>query len=341
MKNRPVRAARWLTAVLAVVAAGLVTVHCDTKPGGAGDRIKIGFIVKQPEEPWFQMEWKFARQAAEQYGFDLLMIGATDGEQVLAAIDNVAAKGGQGFVICTPDVRLGPAIVAKAKMNGLKLISVDDQFVGPDGNFMTEVHYLGISARKIGRAVGKYLHEEMTKRGWKVDETALCVVTFEELDTARERTDGAMEAITGLGFPRERIFQAPQKTSDVPGAFDAVNSLLTKHPKVKKWLVCGMNDSAVMGAVRAMEQGERYGADTVVGIGINGTDCIVEFEKPEPTGFYGSMLLAPKRHGFETAEMMYKWITDGVEPPKDTRTAGILIHRKNYKQVRKEQGITD
>src|SRR5258708_6073644 len=32
-------------------------------------KIKIGFLVKMPEEPWFQNEWKFAQQAADKDGF--------------------------------------------------------------------------------------------------------------------------------------------------------------------------------------------------------------------------------------------------------------------------------
>jgi len=147
-----------------------------------------------------------------------------------------------------------------------------------------------------------------------------------------------MEALKAAGFPEAKIFKAPQKTSDIPGAFDAVNILLTQQPDVKRWLICGMNDSAVLGAVRATE-GRGFKSDSVVGIGINGTDCIVEFEKPTPTGFFASALLAPKRHGYETAEMLYKWVKDGVEPPLDTRTTGILITRENYKTVLKEQGI--
>ncbi|NSW55233.1 MAG: arabinose ABC transporter substrate-binding protein [Armatimonadetes bacterium] len=304
------------------------------------NNIKIGFIVKQPEEPWFQNEWKFAQQAADKYGFELVKIGAPDGEKVLAAIDNLAAGGAQGFIICTPDVRLGPAIVMRAKSHNLKLIAVDDQFVDADGKFMTDVHYLGISARKIGESVGRYLWDEMQKRKWPLEETAVCAVTFDELDTAKERTDGAIEALKKAGFPEQRIFRAPEKTTDVPGALDAVDILLTEHPEPKRWLVLAMNDNAVLGAVRALE-GRGFGADRVIGIGINGTDCIVEFEKEKPTGFWGSILLEPKKHGFGTAEMMYKWIAEGTEPPLDTRTMGSLITRDNYKQVLKEQGLLD
>jgi len=81
----------------------------------AAPAIKIGFLVKQPEEPWFQLEWTFAEQAAKEFGFTLVKIGAIDGEKTLSAIDNLAAGGAQGLIIFTPDNRLRPAILAKAR----------------------------------------------------------------------------------------------------------------------------------------------------------------------------------------------------------------------------------
>ena len=129
-------------------------------------KIKLGYLVKQPEEPWFQYEWKGADAAAAKYGFELIKIAVPDGEKTLAAIDSLAANGAQGFVICTPDVRLGPAIVAKARAAGLKVVTVDDRFLGADGNFLTEVPYLGLSATKIGRMSGVTLAAEMQRRGW-------------------------------------------------------------------------------------------------------------------------------------------------------------------------------
>jgi L-arabinose transport system substrate-binding protein len=307
-------------------------------PALAQNRIKIGFVVKQAEEPWFQDEWKFAQQAADRDGFDLVKISAPDAARALTAIDNLSTQGAQGLVICTPDVHLGPAIVAKASVDGLKLISVDDQFIGPDGKFMANVHHLGISARNIGRKVGKALYDEMIHRGWRVEETAVCAVVHEELDTARQRTDGAIEALKESGFPAERIFKAQQKTTDVPGALDAANIMLIQHPDAKHWLICGMNDSAVLGAVRAME-GRGFGAADVVGVGIDGTDCINEFKKAQPTGFFASILLSPRRHGYDTAEMLYKWIKDGDEPPKVTYTDGVLITRDNYAQELTDAGL--
>ena len=121
-------------------------------------------------------------------------------------------------------------------------------------------------------------------------------------------------------------------------SFDAANVLLTQKGDVKRWLVCGMNDNAVLGAIRATE-GRGFAAENVIGIGINGTDCIDELRKSKPTGFFGSMLVSAPQEGFQTSEMLYKWIKDGVEPPLDTRTVGIFITRENFEQVLKKEGI--
>lgn len=328
-----------LVALAAFVGCGKKT-ETRTEPASAAvtGKIKLGFLVKQPEEPWFQFEWKGAEKAAAQYGFEVIKLGVPDGEKVIAAIDNLAAVGAKGFVICTPDVRLGPAIVSQSKRNGLKLVTVDDQFVGPDGKFMTDVVYLGMSATKIGEAVGAALHIEMVRRKWPISETGVCVVTFEELDTARSRTEGAIAALKRAGFPSERIFKTPQKTTDVPGSFDAANVLLTQRPEVKRWLICALNDTGVLGAVRATE-GRGFNAENVIGIGINGTDCIDELRKPKPTGFFGSMLVSAPGEGFQTAAMLFQWVKNGTPPPLDTRTTGIFITRENFEQVLRQEGI--
>ena len=319
-------------------AAATAAAPTAAAPAATPTGIKLGFIVKQPEETWFQLERKFAEQAARENGFELIELGAPDGEKVLSAIDTLAANGAKGFVVCTPDPKLGPAIAAKAAAQNLKLIAVDDRFVGADGKPLENVHYLGISARKIGQSVGTALYVEMQLRGWKDEDTGVCVVTFDELDTAKERTDGATEALIAGTFPTSRIYRAPQKTSDIPGALDAASILLTQHAEVKHWLICGMNDSAVLGAVRATE-GRGFSDKDVVGIGINGTDCIPEFEKSKPTGFFASVLLSAQQHGHNTAQMLFDWEKNNKEPALDTRTTGRIIHRNDFRAILKEEGI--
>lgn len=171
----------------------------------AADDVKIGFLVKQPEEPWFQDEWKFADQAAKEKGFKLVKIGVPSGGEVLTAIDNLGAQHAQGFVICVPDVKLGPAVVAKAKQNNLKLMTVDDRLVDGAGKPIEAVPHMGISATKIGEQVGDAIAQEMKKRGWNLSEVGAIRIAYDQLPTAKERTDGAVAALTKAGFPAANV----------------------------------------------------------------------------------------------------------------------------------------
>jgi L-arabinose transport system substrate-binding protein len=302
-------------------------------------KVKIGFLVKMPEEPWFQNEWKFADLAGKELGFDVIKIGTTDGEKVLAAIDNLAAQGAKGFVICTPDTKLGPAIVAKAKATGLKVLAVDDRFVGADGNPMVNVPYLGISASKIGETVGLSCHKEFKARGWKAAETGVLAISSNELQTARDRVEGATKALIDNGFPAANIFDSPEKTTDTEGGFNAANVTIIQHPNIKNWMVIGLNDETCIGGVRALE-GRGFKVASIVGIGIGGASPAIN-ELKKNTGFVGCVLLAARQHGYDTAKLMFNWVTKNEVPPADTRTAGTYIDRKNYVKVVTDAGLAD
>jgi L-arabinose transport system substrate-binding protein len=321
----------------AAILAGTVAVIAATSAFAAD--VKIGFVVKQPEEPWFQDEWKFADIAAKEKGFTLVKIGAADGEKVQAAIDNLGAQGAQGFIICTPDVKLGPGIVAKAAANQLKLMTVDDRLVSADGKPLEDVPHMGISATKIGESVGQAIADEIKKRGWDMKNVGAIRVSYDQLPTAVDRVEGAISVLKAAGFPAENIYDAPQAKTDTEAALNAATTVLNKHADVKYWVAFGLNDEAVLGAVRATES-VGIPAANVIGVGIGGADSAInEFKKPQPTGFFGTVIISPKRHGYETAINMYDWIADSKEPPKLTLTSGSLALRGDYQKVRKDLGI--
>nr|WP_162059030.1 arabinose ABC transporter substrate-binding protein [Undibacterium sp. KW1] len=305
----------------------------------AADPVKIGFLVKQAEEPWFQDEWRYAEQAAKEKGFSLVKIGVANGEKMMAAIDNLAAQKAQGFVICAPDVKLGMAVERAAKRNNLKVMSVDDQLVDGSGKPIASIPHMGISAYEIGKQVGQGLMEEMKSRGWNMAEVGAMRMAFDQLPTARERTQGALDALKAGGFPVANIVDAAQAKTDTESAFNAANIALTKQTKFKRWLVFGMNDEAVLGTVRAAE-GRGLRSDAVIGIGIGGSKTALnEFAKPSPTGFYGTVLISPKRHGYETSVNMYKWIAENKTPAPLILTTGVLMTRRNQSDVRAEFGL--
>ncbi|RQR65834.1 arabinose ABC transporter substrate-binding protein [Burkholderia sp. Bp9126] len=328
---------RWNTLVLAGASLALL----GGAPARAADSadVKIGFLVKQPDDPWFQDEWRFAEQAARDKHFTLIRIAAPSGEKVSTALDSLAAQKAQGVILCAPDVKLGPGIAAKAKRAGIKLMSVDDQLVDGRGAPLAGVPHMGISAYKIGQQVGHAIAAETKRRGWNPAEVGIIRLAYDQLPTARERTTGAVDALKAAGFPAANVIDAPEMTADTEGAFNAANIALTKHPNFKRWVAFGSNDDTTVGAVRAAE-GRGIGADALVAVGINGSQVALnEFAKPKPTGFYGSILLNPRQHGYDTAVNMYDWITKNQAPPPLVLTSGTLITRDNEKQARAALGL--
>ncbi|PTL85989.1 arabinose ABC transporter substrate-binding protein [Vitiosangium sp. GDMCC 1.1324] len=322
-----------------MLAAALMMVFAPGRSASAADPVKIGFLVKQPEEPWFQDEWKFASMSAQKNGFTLVKIGVPSGEQVMTAIDNLHAQGAQGFVICAPDVKLGPGIVAKARAHGLKLMSVDDRLQDGKGQPIESVPHMGISAYNIGKQVGEAIAAEIKKRGWNPSEVGALKISYEQLPTAHDRAQGAIDALKAAGFPVANLVDAPQAKTDTENAFNAANIAITKHPNFKNWVAFGLNDEAVLGAVRAAEQ-RGFAADKMIGIGIGGSRAATnEFAKAKPTGFFGSILISPKRHGLETSDQMYLWITKDQKPPMLTLTDGMLMTRSNTTEVRMAMGL--
>lgn len=331
-----------------LACASFSLVGCDGKPasGGAASSggataaktIRIGYIVKDSTQEWFQNEIKFAKQAGIKDGFEVIEAPAADGGAVMGAINRLANNGCKATVLCTPDVKLGPAIVAACKDKGLKLVTVDDRLVDGDGKPMAGVPYVGISAYAIGQNVGKAVLAEAQKRGWKNEETGVLALTMEQLPTAYERTKGAMDAIKAAGFPAERIYAIPHPDQTVASAYGAASAALQKHGDCKHWLVVGMADDVVLGGVRRLEKDVKP-AD-IIGIGINGdAAAIAEFTKTEPTGFFGSIQLEARKHGEDTARMAYLWVKEGKVPPAETFTVGTLMTRENFRAVRKEQGL--
>jgi L-arabinose transport system substrate-binding protein len=322
-------------ALAAALALGLAPLA----PAQAAEPVKIGFLVKQAEEPWFQDEWRFAEQAAKEKGFALVKIGVPNGEKMISAIDNLAAQKAQGFIICAPDVKLGAAVKRAAERNHLLVMSVDDRLVDGAGKPIDGIPHMGISAYEIGKQVGQGLADEIKARHWAMADVAALRIAYDALPTARERTQGAVDALVAAGLPAAAVVDAPQSKTDTESAFNAANIAFTKHGDRKHWVVFGLNDEAVLGAVRAAE-GRGMKSDAVIGIGIGGSQTALnEFTKPAATGFYGTVLISPRRHGYETALNMYQWITTKQAPPALTLTSGMLMTRANREEVRAKMGL--
>ncbi len=339
LTRRTAQAALTRRGLLGVVAGGTAASVLLSRRAAAQTELKVGFIVKMPEQAWFQNEQSAADALGRQMHFDVVNIGGQDGEKCLSAIDNLAAQGAKGFVICPPDVRLGPAIVARAKAHNMKLVTVDDRFTGPDGKPLAAVPHLGLSSFKIGQQVGQTIWGEMQRRGWRPEEVGAVRITDYELPTAKERTDGATKALLDAGFANANIFDAPQRTTDTEGGSNAASPVFARHGNFKKWVMFALNEETVLGGVRASEQ-FKIAPEAMIGVGINGSaPAFAEFSKSQPSGFFATVAVSSTLHGRQSTLNLVDWIRDGKQPPLVTETTGTVMTRQNWQQVKQTLGI--
>jgi len=101
-------------------------------------------------------------------------------------------------------------------------------------------------------------------------------------------------------------------------------------------VIFALNEDSVLGGVRATEQ-LKIAAENVAGVGIGGAAVSwAEFQKSTPTGFVGTVAVSSTMHGARTSEMMFNWLTKGVQPPAITLTGGTLATRDNWKKVKQD-----
>ena len=337
---------KWFS-IVAIAALALAGCSPQAEPAGttggpaqSAEKPKIGFIVKSMADSWFQVETKFAKEKADELGAELLVQEAKSGEDVQKVIDTMATQGVKGLIICSPEVQLGEAIRIQCEGKGIKLMSVDDRLEGTDEKPIESIPHLGISAGNIGKMVGETMVAEMKARGWNMAEVGAIAVLKEDLQTARDRVNGAKDALIASGFPESSFYIASWGGAvDIASAADAAKAVITRNAGVKHWLCLSSNDDGMVGAVRALAERGVKAAD-VIGVGINGKLAAQEFKNTKESGVFASVMLKPSVHGGKTVEMMVAWIKEGKQPEMLTLTDGSVITRQNYETEIVKEGIT-
>ena len=90
--------------------------------------------------------------------------------------------------------------------------------------------------------------------------------------------------------------------------------------------------------MRALE-GRGFGAAETIGIGIGAGTGLTEFEKEEPTGYFATCMISPRRHGYETTETALQVGQRGRRSARGHAHAGVMAYRDNYKEIQTTLGL--
>jgi L-arabinose transport system substrate-binding protein len=307
--------------------------------GTAGaQEVKLGYINKMGDHPWFVSEVAGARAKAKELGNQLLVQDVQfDANLTITTMDTYLADGVKGIAIVVPDKALGPVVAKKAKDAGIPLIAVDDDITNEDGS---PVPYVGIDALTIGRQVGAEIARQVKAAGWDKDWSTVRVGSVEDqkADTCMRRNRGAEEAFLAAfpEFPKANVVRIPYDNTMV-NAIDVVGTTLTANPAVERWAFFSCNDDGVLGSVRAAENAGMP-PQGVIGVGIDGSRSCEAFGAGKPSGFTGTMWFDSATHGATAIAALHDNIASGKPLPMVTYMPAILIGADNFADYKAKLG---
>jgi L-arabinose transport system substrate-binding protein len=315
-----------MTTKLRLTALAMLTTAM-ALPAYAED-IKIGYINKMGDHPWFVAEVAGAKAKAEAMGAKFVSQDVQfDANLTITTLDTMIGDGVKGIAIVVPDKALGPVVAEKAKKAGIKLIAVDDDFTHADGS---PVPYVGMNAKNIGNAVGKELAAIYAAEGWAGKAVRVLSIEDRKADTCMQRNKGAEEAFLAAtpSFDPANILRVAYDNTMV-NAIDVVTTTLTANPNVTNWVFYSCNDDGVLGAARAMENAG-YSADRGIGVGIDGSRACNLFGTGKPSAFRGTMWLNSANHGADAVAALIASIKNGTDLPMATYSDAEYINEKNF-----------
>ena len=217
------------------------------------DDVKMGYINKMGEHPWFVSEVAGAKAEAGKLGVNLMTQDVQfDANLALTTFDTMVGDGVKAIAIVVPDKALGPVVAEKAQKAGIRLIAVDDDIYTSDKKM---VPYVGMNAETIGRQVGAELAKLYKAQGWdKFSDVRIGSIEDQKADTCMRRNRGAEAAFleAAPSFDKSNIVRIPYD-NHMESAVTAVTTTLTAHPEAKHWIFYSCNDDGVLGGVRATE----------------------------------------------------------------------------------------
>ena len=290
--------------------------------------IKIGYINKFGEHPWFVAEVQGAKDAAAAAGVGISVQDVQfDANLAITALDTMIGDGVDGIAIVVPDRAIGATVAAKAAEAGIPLVAVDDDIYAEDGS---KVPFVGLDSYNIGLAVGEELSRIYKEEGWSADSVRLASIEDRKADTCMQRNKGAEDAFLAANgdITEDHIVRVAYDNSMV-NAIDVMTTTLTANPQIENWIFYACNDDGVLGAARALEN-SGYSADQGIGIGIDGSRACDAFGNDRASAYRGTMWFNAANHGKDAVNILVAAIRDGAELPVNTYSRPELVNLGNF-----------
>lgn len=320
---------RWFIELLSLVMIALVLSACQLlfPIARADETVKIAYICKDLTNQWFVEVDKGLSKKCVELGIEYKAFDAKyNDEACLSAVDAAIDWGADAIGICTTNQVLGSRIARSCKNAAIPLITIDDTMADDTGKPLPHV---GMPSYEIGVLGGTALARMAKERDFFGSGNIVKVLQIDvpTLSVIGERLNGYTDALMAATPLMKEDFIIVNSTS---GMYDedlvALNKVAMTLTEATHWLITGVNDDSAAACIDVLQQ-NGFSKNDILACGLGGY-MVDEFK--EGNRNYITIVTQPHREGEKAAEMLYKFIKEGVELSDLTVVGGKVATLDNY-----------
>jgi len=268
-----------------------------------GKRFRLGYAAQSSDSPFSAAVSDSLRRAAEKNNVDLIQVdNHYSAMAALKAAERLIAERVNIAIEFQTYAKVAPLISALFQTAGIPLIAVEIPHPGAT--------FYGVDNYNVGRLAGQSL-VRWAKKNWQGKAEQLLLLGLEIAGPLPQlRLSGAEAAI------REALPAISRVCLDTRGEFHRSFETIRKHLRLRpvlKTLIVGVNDPAVLGALRAFEEAGRSELCAVVGLGAI-PDARMELRRPG-SRLIGSIAFFPEHYGEDLLRLAIDLLHKKHVPP--------------------------
>jgi len=309
-----------------ILALMLVLIGCQKEPQpSASGKLRIGFVMKTLNNPFFIQMEEGARAAANRLGVELIAQAADreiDVERQMQIIENLIVSEVDALCITPSGSREVVAGIVKANEKGIPVLIVDTKV---DQKTMEEmkahcVAFIGSDNYQGGLLAGRHFAQKFQQ------ETPVAILEgIPGHETHDSRLRGFLDAVKEA--PQLKIATSQPAHTERDQGYNVFQNMLQTHPDIKA--LFATNDMMALGAVEAIAAAGKTNQIAVIGF-----DAIDEARAAIREGkMEGSIAQFPDEMGKIAVETAVK-VLHGEEAPETIPVKIELITKENADQLK-------
>ncbi len=291
--------------LLVVLLATSLFASGATEEKSSEGKIKLAYVSMNLANPWNIAVKNGFEAACKELGVEYLSIDSEyKVDKQVSDLENLINARYSGFTFTPIDPNATRDIVEQAKEKGIATASIAQMQDNVNLIYTLDEYDYGYT---IGKQAGEWIRDNLG------GEAKVAIISQDNVESVIPRGNGVQDGILEAA-PNAQI--VARQAGDTPeGGLKIIESVLQSNPDLN--VVVATNDSGGIGGYQAMVNAGKEGDNYAVFSGDATSECLALMREPNSI-YRGTVDLFPYKGGYESAKILYKYVTEGIPAEQET-----------------------